>query len=438
MANTKTQKSFMDKITDFTMKIAEPLGKLADIPAISAIQDGLVSIMSIIIVGSIFLILGVLSSNSVGTSGQPLIPFLAPWSSKFYLVNSLTLSFMGLYGSITIAMSYAEKIGVAVKSAAIIGIVSFIIFTTGAITDGAISVTAFSASGLFVGILTSLLSVKIYKLFVDKNITIKMPDSVPPNIGNAFTALIPYSVIIFIAWFIRQILNFDMVAWFSTALSPIVTGADNVFVFTSKNVLQNLLWAVGLHGDNMLGSLFTPFTTIWLEENAAAMASGVSAYNLPHIMASNMTDRLSGWTATVWPLVFLMIRSKVKYLKALGIACLPAAIFTIVEPVVFGLPLALNPFLFVPFLVVTAISSTVGYLMMQFGFVARFYASLPWATPPFLLGPLGTGDWKSIIIVVVSFVIGLVIYFPFWRQFEKSCLEKEKAKEAENKGVTIN
>jgi PTS system cellobiose-specific IIC component len=151
-----------------------------------------------------------------------------------------------------------------------------------------------------------------------------------------------------------------------------------------------------------------------------------------------MIDRLTGWTAAVWPLVFLMIRSKVKYLKALGIACLPAAIFTIVEPVVFGLPLALNPFLFVPFLVVTAVSSTVGYLMMQFGFVARFYASLPWATPPFLLGPLGTGDWKSIIIVVVSFVIGLVIYFPFWRQFEKSCLEKEKAKEAESKGVSAN
>lgn len=172
----------------------------------------------------------------------------------------------------------------------------------------------------------------------------------------------------------------------------------------------------------------TPFGTIWLNENVEALAAGASVYELPHVLAgfgSTGLTRLVVWTAGVWPLVLFMILSKVKYLKALGWASLPSAVFTIVEPVIFGLPLALNPFLIVPFLLSTTISAAVGYFLMATPLFGKFYAMVPWATPPFILGPVGTGDIKTALIPFISMAIGVVIYLPFWRQYEKECMLKE-------------
>lgn len=445
MADGKNKKSFMESLMDFAFKIAEPLGQIADTPVISSIQNGLVAIMPVIIVGSLFLVLYVLGSPSVGTSGHALLPFLTPLAGKFVWVNSITLGFMSLYASITFAESYAEKLNVDTKSASILGVVVFICFTiAGVDKSGGIAVTAFSGSGLFVSIITSLVSVKIYAYLLKKNITIKMPASVPPNIGNAFTSLIPYAVCMTLAWLVRDLMNFDMVAWLSKILSPLVQGGDNVVTCGVVAFVTNLLWSVGLHGDNMFGSLFTPFGTIWLQQNASALSAGTPTYALPHVLAGLGNTgllRLTNWTATVWPLIAFMIMSKVKYLKSLGWACLPAGIFTIVEPVVFGLPLALNPTLFIPFLLSGTISAIVGYLIMALPFMGKFFAAIPWATPPFLLGPLGTGDWKTIFIPIISFAIGFVIYYPFWKAFEKECLQKEKEREAElqqaNQGYTV-
>ena len=426
----KTKHRFTDRLTEQIMKISEPLAKLSQLPSVASIQDGLVACMPILIVGSIFLILYVLGSPVVGSSGKALLPFLTPLADKFVWVNSLTLGFMGLYCSISIPVSYGEKTGkLDAKTAALLGITTFLLFTlSGNDEAGGISVTAFSASGLFVCIVTSLVSAKLYIVLLEKNIRISMPDSVPPNIGNAFTSLIPYGVCFTLAWLIRSVLDFDMVTWLMGALSPLVSGSDNVFTFVILIFLSMLLWSVGLHGDNMLLSFMTPFGTIWLNENVEALAAGASVYELPHVLAgfgSTGLTRLVVWTAGVWPLVIFMILSKVKYLKALGWASLPSAVFTIVEPVIFGLPLALNPFLIVPFLLSTTISAAVGYFLMATPLFGKFYAMVPWATPPFILGPVGTGDIKTALIPFISLAIGVVIYLPFWRQYEKECMLKE-------------
>ena len=128
-------------------------------------------------------------------------------------------------------MSYAEKLGVDVKSAGLLGLVSFIIITTGA--DG-VNVGSWSVSGLFVAIVTVLLSVWIYAFFLKKGLTIKMPDSVPPAIGNSFAAVVPYAVCMGTCWFIRTLLNIDVVAVLMGLLTPLVAGADNIFVASSS------------------------------------------------------------------------------------------------------------------------------------------------------------------------------------------------------------
>jgi len=414
-----------DKINDLTMKIAEPLGIFAEIPAVSAIQDGLVGCMPIILIGSIFLIIGTLGTPAIGTSGAPLIGFLAPIASKIQFVNGLTMNFLALYASITIAMAYAEKLGVEQKSSAVLGLGTFLLMTINSITDGMMVVKPFSASGLIVTIITSLAAVKIYKLFLDKKIVIKMPAGVPPNVGNAFSALIPFMFIFTIAWTIRTIIGFDIVTWLEEALKPIFSAADNIFTFTLFQGVKSLLWAAGLHGDNMLSGISTPLVTLWQTQNSEAFLAGTAAVDLPHIWTDGLI-RICSWTSTVWPLIILLLTSKVKYHRTFAITAIPEAIFTIVEPVIFGLPLALNPFLMIPFILTTIVSSATTYLMFQLKFVGRFFAQLPWATPPFLNGPLGTGDWKTLIVIVINVAIGLVIYYPFFKAYESNELQKEQ------------
>ena len=121
-----------------------------------------------------------------------------------------------------------------------------------------------------------------------------------------------------------------------------------------------------------------------------------------------------------------MLRSKVKFHRTLGGTCLLPAIFTIVEPVIFGLPIVLNPYLMIPFVLSGVVGAGVGYAMMAMPMFGKFFVNLPWATPSFLLGPLGTGDVKSILIIALVFVLGLIIYLPFWRLYEKKCLEEEQ------------
>lgn len=433
MANETTAKpSFMDKMMDVVMKIATPLGKFGMLKPIASIQEGMVATLPLTITGALFLVVYVLGSPSVGASGQALIPFLAPVADKFAWMNSVTLSLLSLYAAAAIGSAYGKKLGVDSRTTGLLGMAAFIVVTCS--PESGVDAGNFSANGLFIAMVTSLVGVWIYSEFINRGFTIKLPEQVPPQIGNSFAAIIPYTTVLGVCWIIRTMLNIDLIAVLMGLLAPLVTGADNIFTFVGARLLANLLWTVGLHGDNMLLSNFQPFGLIWLEENAAALAAGTPVNELPHVLAALGTggglDRLVSWPSAIWPVVFLLIRSKVKYHKTLGWTALAPAIFTITEPITFGVPMVLNPYLSVPFLLSTIVGCGFGYICLASPIFGKFFANLPWATPPFLLGPLGTGDVKTAFIPVVCFFIGLLIYLPFWRAYEKHCLEEEAAGEA--------
>lgn len=420
--------STMDKITNFTTRLSQPLAKFASFKSVSSVVNGLIAVMPVIMVGAFFMILYVFGSPSIGTSGHALIPFLAPWAEKFSWMNSVTLGFMSLYAAVAMAQNYGEALKMDVRASGLIGLGTFLAFTlAGLDKSGGIEITALSSSGLFVAIISALVSVRIYWFFITRGITIKLPDSVPPAVGRSFAAIFPYAASFGLSWFARTILNFDPVAFLNSVLEPLVNASQSVWSAMLIVFIMSLLWSVGLHGDNMFLSLFTPFGLTWLDQNAKLLASGTSAEHLPNVLAgigSTGLLRLTMWTAAVWPVIFLMIISKNKGLKALGWTTLGPGIFTIVEPVVYGLPLALNPYLFFPFVLSGPVATGVGYLIMDTPWMGKFFAMIPWATPPFILGPLGTGDWKTIIIPIISFFIGLLFYLPFWGNYVRS-LEKE-------------
>lgn len=432
MSEDNTTSPIMDKMMDVVMKIAAPLGRFGMLPPIASIQAGMIATIPLTIAGALFLVIYVLGSPSIGNSGTALLPFLEPYARQFAWMNSVTLSLIALYASMTIANAYGDKLGVDSRTTGLLGMAAFIVVTSG--PEEGIVVGNFAARGLFVAMITSLLATKVYSIFIKNGFTIKLPDSVPPQIGNSFAAIVPYAAVLGVCWIIRTLLNIDLVTTIMGILVPVVSGADNVFVYVGARLLANLLWCVGLHGDNMVLSNFNAFGTIWLEENAAALAAGTPTNQLPHVLAGFGTggglDRLVMWPTAIWPLVFLMIRSKVKAHNVLGWTSLAPAIFTITEPVVFGLPLVLNPYLCVPFLICTIVGPGASYLLMATPLFGKFFANLPWATPPFILGPLGTGDIKTAILPLLAFFVGLVIYLPFWRVYERHELEVEATNEA--------
>lgn len=189
----ETKRNPMEKITSKIQKLAGPMAKFSNLKSISSIVNGLMGTIPVILAGALFMILYVLGSPSVGTSGKALIPFLTPLSAKFLWMNTLTLSFMALYAAATISYNYGKKLELDGLTSAIIGLTTFFVFTIGGLDkSGGINITAFSSSGLFVAIITSIFSIRVLWFFKKYNIVIKMPSSVPPQIGNSFSALLPF------------------------------------------------------------------------------------------------------------------------------------------------------------------------------------------------------------------------------------------------------
>ena len=181
----------------------------------------------------------------MGDSGHALIPFLEPLASKFAWMNDISMGLMALYASMTIGSAYGEKLVMNGRTAGLLGLSAFVVITSG--PEEGLATGNWNASGLFVSMVVSLLAVRIFSLFIEKGFTIKLPEQVPPAIGNSFAAIVPYAVVLGICWLIRTMLNIDLVAVLMGLLAPLVAGADNIFVFMGSTLVQQLLWIVGLH-----------------------------------------------------------------------------------------------------------------------------------------------------------------------------------------------
>lgn len=421
---------FMEGLTKITDKIAGPLTKFANLPSISSIQEGMLGIMSTMIVGSIFIMLYSLADP--GMMGESVIlPFLTPYLDKVYLAYNMTTGFIGLFASLTISMAYAEKIGVDVKNGAVLGLTSFLFLTIGEYADpewGAVWVEGFNAGGLFVAIISSLVVLRVYQFCEKKQMMIKMPAGVPVSVKTSFAAIIPYVICVVTIWFIRSILSFDFNYFISSIIGPVINAADNIFSYTALTTLMQTFWCAGLHGDLIVYSFYAPLITTWEATNQAAFALGEE---LPFIW----TTTFEYMGPSYFPLILLMWKSPVKQFNAVAKIAAPALLFNITEPILFGLPIALNPFLVIPCLLGTLVDCIINYGATMLGLVNRFGMVLPWFTPPVIGAPLATGgDFRTLLVIALEFVLGLIIYYPFFKAYEKIKLkEQEELESAEGK-----
>lgn len=431
MSTEKT--SFMDKFMSTMDKISGPMTKFGQIPFIQAITRGMVASVGITMIGSIFLIFFLLCSDG-GLTEKALLPFMKPYAADLVLVNSLSMGIMAVYMTISIGSEYAEIKGFNKTTGAIGSFFAFILLNYNAIAQTADGVNAlqtnfWGGAGVITAIIAAAVSTNIIALCYKYNIRIKLPDSVPPAISDSFSAIIPYFFTALICWGLRTLMGVNIPQLIGEMLLPIFSAADNIFVYTLAYFLVSVLWICGLHGDNIVNAVTNAFTQTWMIENNTAFEAGKA---IPYIWVPNL-NRLFMWVSTCWPILFYMFRSskKLPHLKPLAAISFPPAIFCIIEPLMFGLPIVLNPFLAVPFILTHTITGALTYFATQIGFVGKMYLNLPWATPSPILGYLSTGgSVGGIIIVFINFAIGMVIFYPFWKAYENSEVKRINEEEA--------
>ncbi len=245
---------------------------------------------------------------------------------------------------------------------------------------------------------------------------------------TTFEAIVPLVVLLFgavgLSILMQSITSGQIIPEaFTTMLAPAINSIDTPYAVFLICFLEMLFWFIGLNGYAILIGFVLPFMTQYLGANAAAYAAGEP---IPHVFAPNFWDYFMGFSGSgiTGALVILALFSKSKELKAVGKVSVVPAIFTISEPVVFGLPICFNPYLFIPFVLGTPILAVGQWFVFHFGWVRPPIANVG-GTPIPLAQYLATMDWRAIVLIVFVLAAAVCMYYPFFKMYEKSLIKEE-------------
>lgn len=438
----------MDTFVDFlNSKILPFATKISSQRHMTAIRKGIIATLPLTIIGSFFTILLNVPIESIAA-------LIEPYKAVLDIPFRFTVGILSLYATFGIASSLAKSYDLDEMTSGILAVLGFLMATIvpTQVTEGVegtidagryMNIASLSSSSLFGAIVTSIISVEIYRYMKEKNFTIKMPDGVPPEVANSFIALLPTGVILLFFWIVRHLLGFDISSFLSTLLLPfkdilagnsLIGGLLTVFLIT-------FFWVLGIHGPAIMGPVIRPFWDMSIAENMTAFQEGAMATNLPNIF----TEQFLQWF--VWiggaggtlALVTLFLFSKSKYLKSLGKLSFFPGLFNINEPIIFGAPIVMNPILGIPFILAPLITTTLSYILTVTDVIPMMMARLPFTVVSPIAAWIST-DWSILagILVVVNFLITLGIYYPFFKVFEKQQLSKEEeAEQAEKNSESI-
>lgn len=423
----------VEKIQEKLMPVAL---KLNENRYIAAIRDGFFGITSILIIGSMFLLFASLPVKGYPELMEGILG--ANWANYFLVPYLSTMDIMGLFLILSMSHSLAKSHKVNTIAAQLLSLISFLILTP-SITDadGARGIPAanFSASGLFLAMLATILSVEIYRFVIEKDWVIKMPESVPQNVSVAFSSLIPGFILVIVFNVIQilfSITDFGTAQDFIyTALqAPLTSFGTSLPAYLLSDFIMQALWIFGIHGSNVVLPMIEPLLLSNTVDNAAAYSAGTE---LPHIITRQFSRyvALGGGGATIGLVICMILFAKSKQYKSLGRLSLAPGFFNINEPVIFGLPIVLNPIMALPFIGISLILILLSYFVMSIGLVPYTNGlNVPWTTPPIIGGLLISG-WRGAVWQVIEIILTVGMYYPFFRLVDQQAYEQEQGLETE-------
>ena len=403
---------------------------------INGIRRAFIMLMPLLMIGSLFLMIQAFPLPAYQRGMASLLG--ENWKDIFDIPVNTTFSMLAVYISL-VAQQLAKQFDLDSIAVGLLSMASFLILTPLGKTaefENVITFEWLGSKGMFIAMLIGVATVIIFRFFIQKNILVKMPEGVPPEVIRSFEALIPGAVILTLALLLRvgmEHTSFGTIHDFVyKVLAVPLKSLGTSYIGSMFTVLAiSVLWSVGINSGSMVNGIVRPF---WLEnqvENIAAMQAGQP---LPHVITEQFFDMIwmGGAGATLSLLLAIIIFAKSKHIRAVGEIGAVPGLFNINEPVLFGLPIILNPIMLIPFNIIPLVMVTTQYIAMTIGIVSRpIGIAFPWPTPAVISGFLTVGDISGSIMQIVNLIIGAMIYLPFLRILDKAAKKEEETNSEE-------
>ncbi|MDF8061957.1 PTS sugar transporter subunit IIC [Listeria monocytogenes] len=398
-----------------------------------AIRDGFITTMPLMILGSF----AVLINNFPIPAYQKFMNNLfgeGTWQAFGGNVWNGTFAILALLIAFTVAYNLAKSYDKDPLSSAVVSVATF--FTIGAIAPGADGIAntgGLGSTGLFLALIIAILSTEIFtRLSGSPKLIINMPDGVPPAVSRSFAALFPAMITVSIfglitAFFQAAGVTNLVISFYELVQEPFMGLANSLPAALLLAFVSAFLWFFGLHGANIIDPFMQTINIPAIEANVKALEAGKE---LPYIVNKPFFDsfvNLGGTGATIGLIIaiFIVARKHKAYMTVSKLSAAPG-IFNINEPMMFGLPIVLNPIMFIPYILAPLVLVTVAYFATAIGWVPACTIVTPWTTSPIIGGALATQSIAGGVLAAVNLGLSILIFLPFAKIAQIQELRREK------------
>lgn len=427
----------MNKLIEFIEKGKPFFEKISRNPYLRAIRDGFIAAMPVILFSSIFLLVAFVPNIFGFTwSDEAVAAIMKPYGYTMGIVAVLVAGTTAKSLTDAFNRQLPKTNQINFISTMIASISGFLLLASDGI-EGGFANGYMGTKGLLTAFLAAFITVNIYKVCVKNNVTIRMPDEVPPNVSQAFKDVIPYALSIFVLYGIdlvtRQFLGTNVAEAILKLFEPLFTAADGYVGITIIFGAYALFWFVGIHGPSIVEPAIAAITYANIETNFQLLQAGQHADKILTSGTQMFIVTMGGTGATlVVPFMFMWL-TKSKRNKAIGRASVVPTFFGVNEPILFGAPLVLNPVFFVPFILAPIANVWIFKFFVDTLKMNSFSVNLPWTTP----GPLGIIMGTNFAplafaLAILLVVVDVLIYYPFLKVYDEQILAEEQSGKVEN------
>lgn len=438
-AEATQNESIMDKFQAVMEKTIVPIGmKISNQKYLAAVRDGMTVLIPLTIIGGFACLLAMPPVPSGLTGGNFFADFLLAWSA-WATANAtvllapyhMTIGIISVYVVCGVAYQLAKTYELNGINNMLIALLTFLCVSDAIdFETTSISIAKLGAGYMFGAMIIALAVVEISHQCTARNVTIKLPDTVPPNVAAPFNALIPavFSVVGFILLNVlcTTLSGSGVTSLVYTVFQPLLSATGSLPSVILINLITTTFWFFGIHGSNMTSVVTSPITTAALAANLEAYQAGKA---LPFIYAGAANTVFGNWIAYPAILVVILLMCKSNQLKSVAKIAIGPSIFNINEPMIFGVPTVLNVFTYIPLMITGVVNFSAYYFLAEAGILGRFYITLPFTVPGPLQAFLATMDPKTMILYVVLFVVDFLVVMPFIKAYDKTLLAQENAAE---------
>ena len=422
----------MDKLIKLVETMKPMFEKVSNNIYLRAIRDGFVSCIPVILFSSLFILVACVPEI-----------FEYKWpdyiSSVLWQAYGYSMGILAILMVATISKSLTDSINHKLPklrqindvSVMIVSIICLMLLAVEPMKGG-VSTEFMGTKGLLSAFVVAFSVPNIYKFFVKRNITIKLPDEVPHYIAQTFADLIPLSVAVLVFW-IFSILFKDVTgmmfgAWILEVFKPLFVAADGYIGVAIIYGAMAMFWFVGIHGPSIVEPAVTAIYIANIEANLQIVSAGGHATNILTHPTSYFVATIGGTGATLMFCAMCAFIAKSKQLKAVGRASIVPVCFAVNEPILFGAPIVLNPVLFVPFILAPIANVWIFKFFVDGLGMNAFTYILPWTTPAPIGLIVGTGFAKlAFVLAPLLLIVDTILYYPFFRVYDAQLVARETA-----------